>query len=104
MFHAQLRQFPNVAQSFNLSRAELESRILVPWAAERPVLLDDLRFGPEKAKLTVYEGPRLAPEQMGLGRGWANVTRSGQDVTARLLEEVRAALAPDVPASVRRLK
>jgi hypothetical protein len=104
MFHVELRQFPNVARSFNLSREELDARILSAWVAERPVELDDRRWSPEKAKLNVYEGPRLRPEEIGLGRGWANVTRSGKEVTARVLEEARAERAPDSRTGVERLK
>jgi hypothetical protein len=86
VFHLELRQFPNVARAFNLSAGELHRRFLEPWVAGRMVELDDRRFSPERARLLIYEGPELAPEAMGLGRGWANVTRSGTDVTARLLE------------------
>ncbi len=104
MFHVELRQFPHVGRAFNLSRAELETRFLGPWLAERPFEFDDRRWSPEKARLTVYEAPRLRPEEMGLGRGWANVARSGEEVTARVLEEARGAWAPSSPAGVERLK
>lgn len=87
MFHVQLRQFPNVARAFNLSREELDARILAPWAAGESVQWEDRRWSPERAKLTIYEGPQLRPDEIGLGRGWANATRSGEDVTARLLTE-----------------
>jgi hypothetical protein len=88
VFHVELRQFPHQARAFNLSRAELEQRILTPWASGATVVLDDRRFSPDKAKLTIYEGPRLASDQLGLGRGWANVTRAGEDATNRLLAEI----------------
>jgi hypothetical protein len=52
------------------------------------VELDDRRWSSERAKLIIYEGPELPPDQLGLGRGWANVTRAGEDVTARVLDEV----------------
>jgi hypothetical protein len=39
---------------------------------------------------------------MGLGRGWANVTRAGTDVTASLLEAARRDAA--VPPAVEELK
>lgn len=87
VFHVQFRQFPNVARAFNLSRQELDARILAPWAAGRAVEWDDRRWSPERAKLTIYEGRALRPEEIGLGRGWANATRSGEDVTSRLLAE-----------------
>jgi hypothetical protein len=95
MFHVELRQFPNVARSFNLSEDDLQARIVGPWVAERPLELEDRRWSPEKARLTIYEGPRLAPEEIGLGRGWQNVTRSGRDVTATMLERARGAGAGD---------
>jgi hypothetical protein len=86
VFHVELRQFPNVARAFNLSREELESRFAAPWRAGRAVELDDRRWSRDKAKLAVYEGRRLGPEELGLGRGWANATRTAQEVTARVLE------------------
>ena len=87
MFHVQLRQFPNVARAFNLTRTQLDAQILTPWTAGRPVEWDERRWAPDRAKLTIYEGPTLRPEDIGLGRGWANATRTGEDVTDRLLAE-----------------
>jgi hypothetical protein len=94
VFHVELRQFPHQARAFNLTRSELDARIVGPWVSGAPVELDDRRWSPERARLTIYEGPELAGDQLGLGRGWANVTRTGQDVTARVLAE--AAQAPAV--------
>jgi len=88
VFHVELRQFPHQGRAFNLTRPELDARILGPWSSGAAVELDDHRFSPERARLTIYEGPELSGDQRGLGRGWANVTRQGQDVTARLLAEV----------------
>jgi hypothetical protein len=104
VFHVELRQFPHVTRSFNLSREELEARVLGPWLADQPLEFDDRRWSPEKAKLTIYEAPRLPVEEMGLGRGWANVARSGEDVTARVLDEARAAQASHSPAGMQQLK
>jgi hypothetical protein len=88
VFHVELRQFPHQARAFNLSRDELDARILAPWAAGEAVALDERRWSPERARLTIYEGPYLASDQLGMGRGWQNVTRDGEDVTARLMAEV----------------
>jgi hypothetical protein len=88
VFHVELRRFPHQARAFNLTREELLTRILTPWVAGQAVSLDDRRWPPDRARLTIYEGPQLEPDQLGLGRGWANVTRGGEDVTARLLTEV----------------
>jgi hypothetical protein len=80
-----VRQFPNVARAFNLSRDQLEARIAGPWRAGRPVELHDRRWDPQKARISVYEGRPLAPEELGLGRGWGNATRTAQEVTERVL-------------------
>lgn len=87
MFHVELRQFPHQARAFNLTREQLDARIVGPWASGTAIDLDDRRWSPERAKLTIYEGPQLAPEDLGMGRGWGNVTRDGEDVTARVLAE-----------------
>jgi hypothetical protein len=91
MFHVELRQFPHSTRAFNLSGEDLQARIVGPWLAGAEVELEERRWSPQKAKLTIYDGPALRPEEIGLGRGWANVTRSGEDVTAQVLSSVRAA-------------
>ncbi len=88
MFHIELRQFPHQARAFNLTRDELDARILGPWTAGRAVELDDRRWPPDRARLTIYEGPHLDTDQLGMGRGWGNATRQGKEVTERLLDEV----------------
>ncbi|HEY2771154.1 MAG TPA: hypothetical protein VGI87_11315 [Solirubrobacteraceae bacterium] len=89
MFHVELRQFPNAARAFNLSEPELHDRFLANWVAERVIDYDDRRWSPEKARLTVYEAPRLPPEEMGMGRGWANVTKAGREVTEEVVAHAR---------------
>jgi hypothetical protein len=101
VFHVELRQFPHQTRAFNLTRQELDARILHPWVSGAVVELDDHRWAPDRARLTIYEGPELAGDQVGLGRGWANVTRGGEDVTARLLAE--AAHPPPVAELKREL-
>ena len=90
VFHVELRQFPNVARAFNLSRAEFEARIAGPWRAGRTIELDDRRWDPDKARLSVYAGRALAPEEIGLGRGWGNASRTGEEVTERVLAQPSA--------------
>lgn len=103
MFHLELRQFPHVARAFNLDGVELDA-ILVPWVGGQPVELDDRSWEPKRAKLTVYEGAELASEEIGMGRGWANVARRGEDVTERRLAEVRQrSERPAASAAKRRL-
>jgi hypothetical protein len=89
MFHVELRQFPHVARAFNLSRQELDARILRPLAEGRPVQWNERRWAPEKTKVAVYEGPELPVEEIGMGRGWGNATKKGENVTERVLSEVR---------------
>jgi hypothetical protein len=102
MFHVELRQFPHVARAFNLTREDLDGRITRRWVRGETVELDDRRWAPERAKLVIYEGRALAVEEIGLGRGWANVTRSGEQVTERVLDEVRE--ATQSPPALRAVK
>ena len=90
MFHVELRHFPHVARAFNLTEEELRRRFVDPWARKETVELDEQRFSPEKTRLTIYEAPQLRPDQIGMGRGWANVTRSGEDVTERVFGDTIA--------------
>jgi hypothetical protein len=87
VFHLELRQFPHVARAFNLSREELDRRFARPWATGIEIEHDDRRWMPAKAKLIIYEGPELGLEELGLGRGWAAVGKSGQEVTETVLAE-----------------
>ena len=102
MFHVELRQFPHVARAFNLTREDLDARITRRWVRGEMVELDDRRWAPERAKLVIYEGRALAIEEIGLGRGWANVTRGGEQVTDRVLDEVRQAI--ESPPALQALK
>lgn len=90
MYHVELRQFPHQARAFNLTSEELRARISAPWVAGETVECGDRRWAPERTKLTIYEGPRLRPDEIGLGRGWANATRGGVEVTASILADAQA--------------
>ena len=89
MFHVELRQFPHQTRAFNLTRDELDARIVGPWIAGEVVELNEYRWLPDRATLTIYEGPQLEVADMGLGRGWQNVTRQGREVTQEVLIEAR---------------
>lgn len=95
VYHVELRQFPHVARAFNLTSQELQERIVVPWAAGEMVDWGDRRWAPERARLTIYEGPALRTDEIGLGRGWANARRGGEDVTARVLADAQHPSARD---------
>jgi 2-iminobutanoate/2-iminopropanoate deaminase len=85
VYHVELRHFPRNVCRFNLSAAELQTAVLTPWAADRPFEFGDVRWDPRHARLTVLEGPRLAPGELTMGRGWSAAQRQGRDVTAELL-------------------
>lgn len=97
MFHVELRQFPHSARAFNLSEEELRASILVPWAAGRPVQWSEREWTPDKTRLTIYEAPALRPDELGQGRGWANVQRAGADVTEALLSGARESASAGEP-------
>ena len=89
MFHVELRQFPHVARAFNLSEEDLRERVVAPWVRGVPVEFQERRWLPDRARLVIYEGPRLESTDMGMGRGWGNVTRTGHEVTTTVLEAAR---------------
>jgi hypothetical protein len=78
-----------MARAFNLTPDELTRRFLAPLVNGRELIYEDREWLPRKTTVTVYEGPELAVEQMGMGRGWGNVQRSGADVTERVLRHAR---------------
>jgi hypothetical protein len=105
VFHLELRHFPTTARVFNLSAEELHRRVLEPWIAGETFEQDERRWDPEKTKLTIYEGPALRSDEIGMGRGWGNVTRTGQEVTDGVLEAARQQSAPSVrQQAIRELK
>jgi hypothetical protein len=89
VFHVELRQFPHQTRAFNLTREELDEQIVRPWLEGEAIELNEYRWLPDRATLTVYEAPLLGVAEMGLGRGWQNVTRTGRDVTQKVLIEAR---------------
>ena len=89
MFHLELRQFPHVARVFNLTREDLDARFARPWVSGSTIEHDDRRWAPERAKLTIYEGPELRTDEIGMGRGWPTVGKTSQDVTETVLAEAQ---------------
>jgi hypothetical protein len=88
VYHLELRQFPHAARAFNLDRATLDERFLKPFVAGDPINYEDRSWPPEKTRVTVLEGPALEPADLGIGRGWGNATRLGEDVTKQVLAEI----------------
>lgn len=89
VFHLELRQFPHVARAFNLTREELDARFARPWASGAVITYDDRRWAPERARLTIYEGPELRTDELGMGRGWSTVGKTSRDVTETVLAEAQ---------------
>jgi hypothetical protein len=111
MFHVEIRSGIQVVREFNLTEQRLWLEFLAPLMADRDFVLEGHDFTPRHTRLTVYEGPELRPDQLGMGRGWQNVERRATDVTERVLERARQHTsqearnaAPDrvVPAAVDR--
>jgi hypothetical protein len=100
VFHVELRQFPHNSSRFNLSEQELRA-LVDPWVREQWVELGERKWNCNQAKLTILEGPRLAVEQLAIGRGWRAAQRESTDVTERVLEAatsaMRQALATPAP-------
>ncbi|HZL47764.1 MAG TPA: hypothetical protein VFC30_01985 [Solirubrobacteraceae bacterium] len=103
MYHLELRQFPHNVCRFNLTERELLETVVEGWAREQWIEVGERKWNPHQAKLTVLEGPHLPIEQLSMGRGWRNAQRESEDVTERLLAQVRqadeAAKARDAAAS-----
>jgi hypothetical protein len=94
VFHVEVRQFPNVTRTFNLSEADLSAKVLVPWVRGQLVKIGEREWEPKRAKLTVLEGRELRSDEMGLGRGWANISRDAENVTERVLTLAQAQAQP----------
>jgi hypothetical protein len=88
LFHVELRelrQFPHVVHSFNMSEMELNTKLLAPWSEGQRVLIGEREWEPKRTKLTVIEARELRLDELGMGRGWANAIRYGDDVTDRVI-------------------
>ena len=65
MFHVELRRFPHVGRAFNLDRDELLARFVMPWIRGAEISLDERHWAHDvKTRLTVYDGPPIAPEEV----------------------------------------
>ncbi len=73
---------------FNLDEQQLRE-IVGPWTREPSVEIEDQKWIPRKAKITVLEGPHIPPDQLTMGRGWRTAERESKNVTDRVLAAVR---------------
>ena len=86
-------------REFNLNDRTLWLRFLSPLMADRDFTLEGHDFTPRKTRIKIFEGPRLEPHELALGRGWQNVERSGGDVTEAVLARARAHAAAAAAAA-----
>ena len=93
MYHVEMRQFPHNFCQFNLSERELREVVLDAWARQEWLEFGERKWNPHEATLTVLEGPRLALQELSMGRGWRNAQRRSEDVTERIVASRRVALA-----------
>jgi hypothetical protein len=87
VYHLELRQFPHTARVFNLQRAELDASFVRPWVQGAMIEHDERRWAPERTKLKVLHGPTVRLDELGLGRGWGQVTKGSEDVTDAVVAE-----------------
>jgi hypothetical protein len=88
VFHVELRQFPHNLCRFNLSEEELRT-LVEPWAREQWIEFGGRKWSPHQARLTILHGPRLAVQELSMGRGWRNAQRRSEDVTDRVLDTAK---------------
>jgi hypothetical protein len=98
VYHVELRQFPHNLCRFNLDERELRE-LVEPWTREPSVEIEEQKWFPHKAKLTIFEGPQIPLDQLTMGRGWRIAERQGRNVTERVLAAARQAAAPAAPDS-----
>jgi hypothetical protein len=98
VFHVELRQFPHNLCRFNLSEQELHT-LVEPWAHEQWIELGGRKWSPHQARLTILDGPRLAVQELSMGRGWRNAQRRSEDVTDRVLAAAKTSQVHDGGAS-----
>lgn len=84
-----MRMGISVVREFNLGERELWTRFLAPLMADKDFTLEGHDFTPRKTRIAIYDGPELRPDQLGIGRGWQNVERTGSDVTGEVLARAR---------------
>ena len=88
MYHLELRQFPHVARRFNQSEQQVRA-LAKSWVGEEWVEEAERKWNMNEATLTILDGPKLSMADLAMGRGWRNAQRRSEDVTERVLGELR---------------
>jgi len=92
VYHLEIRKFPKALTRFNQSGPQLGA-VVLQWVQEKIIDLDDQKWNPLEATITILQGPPIPVENLSMGRGWRTALRDGEDVTERVLAEARQALA-----------
>jgi hypothetical protein len=92
VYHLEIRKFPRAVTLYNQTGTQVGA-ILLQWVQDRVIELDDQKWNPLEATITVLESPPIPVDQLSMGRGWRTAQREGTDVTERVLSEARGALA-----------
>lgn len=104
-FHVELKDGREVVRAFNLSEDDVRQQLIDPLRAGVPFLFREQEFDPRRSRIVIIEGAHLAPGELGLGLGWTNAVKRGEDVTERFLSATGAAQPPGVTLELsRRLK
>lgn len=100
MFHVQLYTRLHQARVYNLDEEELQKQFLDPMRSDRLFVYEGHEWEPRKIQLSVFETQeRLRPDQIAMGRGWANVEKLGTEVTKEALAR-RSAVAAGPGGSI----
>jgi hypothetical protein len=92
IYHLELNAFPQVATLFNQTGQQVGA-VVISWVQNQIVELDDEKWAPWEAKITIIEGPEIPLGGLSMGRGWKTALREGTDVTEKVLSEARDAIA-----------
>src|SRR6202042_3093945 len=58
-----------------------------PWVSGLAIEHEDRRWPPDRARLTIYEGPELRADEIGMGRGGGTVGKTSRGETETVLAE-----------------
>jgi hypothetical protein len=90
-FHVELKDQREIVRAFNLTEEQVRTQFVEPLRAGRMFMIEDKEFEPRKAQLIVIEGKnKLGIGELGLGQGWTNAVKRGEDVTKQFLSATGA--------------
>ncbi len=92
VYHFEIRKFPKALTRYNQT-GEQVGAVAMLWVQERIIELNDQKWSPHEATITILQGPEIPIERLSMGRGWRTVQREGEEVTERVLQEAREELA-----------